>query len=403
MTQIKPWLRSQRRSVSIVLVGGVLSLGLLLVRLGSFTGGISQSEFNFQQHYASLSVIAHNPVNLPLLLVHWLVGLWAPLNAFWLRIPSVIFAGLALAAMAYVLRRWYGIRTALLAYVLFACTAWLLHVGRLATVDVMYLFALPMLYLAHVVLHNHTESRAAVYLWLVVQLTLLYIPGGVWFVLLGAFLQRSEILEATKSFRSLLGRICVVLVGLALLAPLVVGLVVGSGKVIGLTLLGLPTTLPTISQIGHRAVDTLLFVAVRGNAPDALWLNNLPILDAFTAVAFLAGAYFYAKHWRASRTKLLVGSIFVGVILISLGGPITIGVIVPVLFLIVAAGIAYLLHFWFSVFPRNPLARGLGIGIVATAVAVSCVYGARQYFVAWSYHVPAQASFAQREIVRPKL
>lgn len=403
MTQIKSWLRSRRRGTSIVLVTGILSFGLLLQRLGSFTAGISPSEFNFQQHYASLSAIAHNPVHLPLLLIHWLVGLWAPLNAFWLRVPSVIVAGLTLAAMAYILRRWYGVRTALLGYVLFACTAWLLHVGRLATADVMYLLALPMLYLAHLVLHNYTESRAAAYLWLALQITLLYVPGGLWFVLLNAILQRSEILEAIKNFRSLLGKACVVLAGLVLLAPLVVGLVIGSGKTLGLTLLGLPTVLPTISQVGHHAIDAVLFIAVRGTAPNDLWLNHLPILDAFAVIALITGAYFYAKHWRANRTKLLFGSIFIGIILISLGGPITVGVLVPVLFLVIAAGLAYLLHLWLSVFPRNPLARGFGIGLVSIVVAVSALYGIRQYFVAWAYHEPAKASFAQHEIIRPKL
>lgn len=403
MTQIKSWLQHQRRSAVIILVGGTLSLGLLLFQLGSLTNGISQGEFVLQQQYASLSVIAHNPVNLPLLLLHWMVGLWAPLTGFWLRVPSVVFAGLALAAMAYILRRWYGIRTALLAYTLFACTAWLLHVGRLATTDVMYLFSLPLLYLAHLLLHTYNESRFVTYLWLAAQVTLLYIPGGVWFVLLNAILQRGEIIDAAKNFRSLIGKACVVLTGLVLIAPLVVGLVIGSGRAIGLTLLGLPTTLPTFSQIGHLAADAVLFIAVRGNAPDALWLNHLPILDAFTAVTFVAGAYFYAKHWRANRTKLLLGSVLLGIILMSLGGPITIGIIVPVLFLIVAAGIAYLVHLWLSVFPRNPLARGLGVGVVSVAVVVSCLYGVRQYFVAWQYHVPAKASFSQREIIRPKL
>jgi hypothetical protein len=305
--------------------------------------------------------------------------------------------------MAYVLRRWYGIRTAILTFALFACSAWLLHVSRSSTTDIMYLFMLPMLYLAHVVIHGHNKSRTALYFWLAIQAMLLYIPGGIWFVLLNAFLQRSEILAAIKCLGSWLNKVGFFLATAILLTPLVTGLLIGSSRTVGLNLLGLPTALPSISETVHRAAEVLLFVAVRGNASDALWLNHLPLLDAFVTVVFLAGAYFYAKHWRASRTKLLFGSLFIGVVLLSLGGPITIGILVAVLFLIAAAGIAYLLHLWLAVFPRNPVARGLGIGLLSVAVAISCLYGVRQYFVAWAHHLPARTSFTQHEIVRPKL
>jgi hypothetical protein len=80
---------------------------------------------------------------------------------------------------------------------------------------------------------------------------------------------------------------------------------------------------------------------------------------------------------------LLAAFFLFGFVLVGMGGPVGLSVLVPLAFVVAAAGIAYLLHEWLKVFPRNPLARGFGVALVTVAVLVSCVYNLRAYFVAW--------------------
>ncbi len=71
------------------------------------------------------------------------------------------------------------------------------------------------------------------------------------------------------------------------------------------------------------------------------------------------------------------------VILIGLGQVATLGLLIPVLYIVMANGIAYMLQSWFTVFPRNPVARTLGVVLLTIVVVVSCSYQLQRYFIAW--------------------
>jgi hypothetical protein len=110
----------------------------------------------------------------------------------------------------------------------------------------------------------------------------------------------------------------------------------------------------------------------------------------------LLGVLFYAKHLQAPRTRLLGSMFILGAVLFALGGPVPFTVLVPIAYLFVVAGIAYLLHEWLSVFPRNPLARSLGYGVLALAVTLSCTYNLRAYFIAWPHSRTTVTTFHVR-------
>ncbi|MBS0555230.1 MAG: hypothetical protein JSS47_22320 [Proteobacteria bacterium] len=129
--------------------------------------------------------------------------------------------------------------------------------------------------------------------------------------------------------------------------------------------------------------------------PD-LWLGKAPILDVFTLAMFLIGLYFYVSHWRSSRSKLL-GSLFLaGAILVALGGPVSLSLLVPLLYIVAATGITYLVKEWLQVFPLNPIARNIGLALVAIAVMMACAYNLRAYFIAWPHNRPTAAVFHYR-------
>jgi hypothetical protein len=140
-------------------------------------------------------------------------------------------------------------------------------------------------------------------------------------------------------------------------------------------------------------LHSLSFFVYKGPTTATVWLPRLPILDFFSLIMMVLGALFYAKHIRAPRTRMLLILFILGAALFALGGPVTISILVPLMYLLVTAGFGYLLHEWLLVFPRNPLARSLGFSLLGIAVSLSCIYNLRAYFVAWPHNSATEAAF----------
>lgn len=384
-------------------LAALTALGLLLFRLGTLPGGISPQEAVTAHMSQSLSAIVHQPQYLPLTLLHWLFGL-APIHTvFWFRLPNVLLGAATLVTTTFIIRRWYGLRMAIFGFIMLVCSAWFLHAARLASFDILYLWAIPTLLASHLLLYDYADSKRVFFLWLFAQIALLYVPGMIWFVLLNLWWQREELGEAWRSLDDWLTRLGLLVFGVVLCVPLILCFLFSPSLQTGLLFLGLPQTMPAVLDLGKRAANSLLYIGVRAHGSPDSWLNSLPVLDAFLTVMLLAGLYFYGQHWRAARTRLIASFTVLGLLLFIAGGAVSYSIIVPVLYLLAAAGIAYLLHRWLKVFPRNPLARGTGILLISVAVALSCWYGIRQYFIAWPHHPATSAAFDQRPVPRSHL
>jgi hypothetical protein len=149
--------------------------------------------------------------------------------------------------------------------------------------------------------------------------------------------------------------------------------------------LDLPSVWPTPLTMLKQWLDSVVFLFVRGPSDPGLWLAHVPILDIFTALMSLIGAYFYAAHYKNLRSHVLAVFLILGSLLVALNGAIGMNYIVPVVYLLAGTGLTYFLRQWLTVFPRNPLARGLGIGLISLVVCVVALYHVRSYFVAWAY------------------
>ena len=132
---------------------------------------------------------------------------------------------------------------------------------------------------------------------------------------------------------------------------------------------------------------------IRGPQYSYLWLGKAPILDLLSLTACLAGIYYYAVRWQATRSKLLGVMFVIGFILVGIGGPVSLSILVPILYISIAMGIGFILKQWLQVFPINPLARGVGIGIVVFVVSISSIYNLRAYFIAWPHNTATQLTF----------
>jgi len=377
--------------------GGIILIlaALLLWRLGSLTHGLSQPEVAAASFSSSWHHLAANPLFLPLHVVQWLIlTVVSHHGATVTRLASTCYGILALLAFAYILRRWYGIKTAFYGTLLFACSAWFLHVSRFAGNDVMYVWGVPTL-LALQILWERRSNQLQVQIMSVVGLAmLLYVPGMLWLVALSIGLQFDMVREGWQQIQTSRRRLLLVAsLGLFMLPLVWSGIHTPS---VLLAWVGLPQHFDQPIHIVQRLGLSGTYLFYRGPFQPTLWLDRQPVLGIFELVCFLLGLVFYARHFGAPRTRQLFALLVVGIVLFALQGPVTYSVVVPLVYLVVTGGVGYLLHEWLHVFPRNPLARGIGFGLMALVIALACFYNLRSYFVAWPHSKAAQSAFVKQ-------
>ncbi len=355
----------------------VLFGALAWFRLGTLVGGYSPDEIATLQASMSFRHIIEQPLNAPFLILGRLLLLLGHDTAFWMRAAASVFGLLTLTVFYWLVRYWHGERSAVLGTILFGCSAWFLHTTRLGTPDVV-LFSLIAL-VAGAIWLRRTENPIVLILMTLVGTLLVYMPGMVWLILAGIIWQWRTILTLSKRYVPLVAGCAVG--ALALLVPLVMAII--RTPHLALSIAGLPQGWPPLLESVRHLATIPLNLLVRGPLDPAHWLARLPILDAFSAAMLALGAYLYIRHIRLARVQLVIAALAIGAVLISLGGIVSLSIMVPFLYILIAAGLGFMLDRWYRVFPRNVIAQGVGVGLIAIAVAATCVYGLRRYFVAW--------------------
>lgn len=257
----------------------------------------------------------------------------------------------------------------------------------------MYLIAIPVLLLISLGLHKRSTNAFIFYGSMILWGVLLYIPGMVWFILLNCLWLRKHIISGWKFYHVWWQRCLYCLAGVIWLPLLGIYLRHVHNLV---TWLGFPEHLKVNSQFAKRFIAVPLHITVRGPEYPWLWLGKAPLLDVFTLVAAIIGIYFYATHYQANRSRLLASYFVIGWLLITLNGPVSLSLLVPIVYLCVATGVAYLIREWLHVFPTNPIARGIGIGLIVIAVGLSSIYNMRAYFIAWAHDPTTKTTFTIR-------
>ncbi len=384
----RKWFASYWQSVTIY-VGLLAAFGLLLWwQLGTLTRGYSVHELQALGSSLSLPHIFHHPVNAPYNVLAYGIGAIGNHSLYLLRITSMVFGLATLSAFYWTVRYWHGLRAAVLGSIAFGCSAWFLHAARLGTPDVTFFLVFVLtgigLWLRH-------QPKALILLaGFVLAVALVYIPGMLWLVLAGVAWQWKTIdgIFKRRLWTVSLGALIV----LAALAPL--GLAIYHTPALAKELAGLPLVgwPQPLTALKHLAEVPLAFLWQSPSNPE-VWLARLPVLDAFLVAMLGLGGYVYARNFGLRRTLLQVGIVILGAVLVSLGGDVTISVLVPFVYIVIAAGIDFMLSRWWKVFPRNTIAQGVGLGLVSVAVLASCTYSLRHYFVAWPNAPEAKTVF----------
>ncbi|MGI0134550.1 MAG: hypothetical protein ACREBW_06305 [Candidatus Micrarchaeaceae archaeon] len=375
---------------------GLLVASALLFRLGSLAPHLTYSEqLSLASDNGLREIFLVNPLSLPLKLLQWLTT-FAPVDhaAFIGRLPGVLLGLIAFYIFIYISRRWYGLRSTLFGAVLFATSAWFLHVARFAGTDILYLTAVLSLLAVHVGLHDHRNRALMFYGWLVVNLVLLFVPGFVWLVAISALLQWRTLIAAWQHLGSLWNRLGWQILTLAGISGLVYTFI--KHPALMRTWAGLPDHFAAWQAVLRHIGES--FAALAYNAPvnPQLWVGHLPLLDIFVLGLIVLGILFYVRHWRAQRTLLLFTYLLASGILAGLGGTVSLSILMPVAYLIATAGTAYGLHFWLRMFPRNPVPRGIGIALAGCLVLVTVFYNLKLYYEVWPHSPDTQRIQSQQ-------
>lgn len=381
-------------------IGVLLAIivALLLYRLGPLTHGISSHEIATIKAGRGWNSILDNPLNAPYLMLVRLVA-YASLNHISLfRLISVAYGLLSLGTFAYILKRWYGQRAAYFGLILFSTSSFFFHISRLATPEVLLFAALPVLILVHVLLAAEEARGWVLWLWIFAMAVSLYVPGLVWFVLINLIWQRKELWETISDQDSWWQKLLLFFFPIVLLVPLVLGFV--KNPALWKPWIGLPDHLAAPLKLLEHLGQNISAIFVWRTPDPEQHLGHLPTLNSFFVILFIVGFVFYMRHWQAPRSRLLALFFILGLLLSALGGPVNTTLVLPIVMLVVVAGIAYLLHQWLTVFPRNPLARSLGISIISVAIILSALLGVRRYFIAWPYNLETRQTFNHQLVLK---
>lgn len=389
-------------------VAALIAIGAVLAfRLQSLTlDAAASQELAAAQRAGNWSAIWHQPFYAPYTAVLRLFSYAGNHLLVW-RSASLVL-GLAAAGLVYfILHRWLGWRLATIGLVLFGTGSTLLHSARLVDPHLLQLLICLVLVAGVTASYKHPQPRHLLG-WAIVLPLCLYQPGAIWLVIMTVVFMapRLKVAWVSSTAQQRLGSVLLLLV---LLVPLIHFLVAGSLHGQAKSTLGawagisLPYTTAAFARYAHNFVSLPISLFWHSSAAfgPALALPTAPMLNVVISVLVLLGLIISGSRWHDYRWRYLLLLLAVSWLAAGLGRLDSV-VVIPLMYLLAAIGLAYLLSEWYRVFPHNPIARNTGFGLVVLLVGLSCFYNLRVYFVAWPHHrATVQAFICPVEPPRP--
>ncbi|HSX44691.1 MAG TPA: hypothetical protein VLF39_01070 [Candidatus Saccharimonadales bacterium] len=377
-----------------ILFGGVgllFAISLLMFRIGSLTNGASPAEIAVSQRIWSYKEIFNNPINMPYNLILTIGQKLHHHNLVNNRRLSALMALAVVVAFYWLLRFWYSLRIATLGTLLFVSSSWLLRTGRYGTTDILQsLVIVPIL--ISVWLMRTRRRFLVLILFSICAALMLYIPGLIWLLILALALRASTIILEVKKLPKWLIATCG-LIFTVFLIPLIYGIVREPSII--LAVFGLPnhfSILTFVNNFWHVPIT----IFIRSDLAAHLSIPHLPLLDIFSTAMAVLGIYACVNNLSLDRNRLVICALIIGWVLASLDGPVGLALILPIIYLTITAGLAFMLDDWFRVFPRNPLAGNIGATLMTVAVLLTVFYQVNNYFIAWPNTHTTRSEFSQR-------
>lgn len=311
----------------------------------------------------------------------------------WIRLASALAASFAALILYLLLRKWFTRRISLLTTVMYVTSSWFLHNGRLAGVDILFMTVWPVLLLVCMWLLTQHHDRKLPVAAVLIALTL-YIPGTWLFLLAGIITFRRIFFRA---YTRLSNKVRLFSIGafIVTLLPLFYSFLRGQKQILEWLGWEYNQSLSPLHFLRNFwEIPKQLFIS--GPSESMQWLSGTPVFDVFSLSMLLLGFYAYRAGYYPAREKLVFGAIILSVLMIGIGSVASIGLLLPLLYIVIANGLAYMLQSWFTVFPKNPIARSVGVILLMIVIILSCSYQIQRYYIAWPKAPATKAALNQR-------
>lgn len=370
-------------------------LVVVVARLSIFPEGASETERALVVESRSLSTIAENPLYLPYKIAAYAISFVSD-SVRALRALSIVLFSLCIVALYRILKRWHSDTIALLATGMFATSALALSIGRYGTPIVM-LFGWPLVIALLLWVQHGTSKKVAPVTLLTICAVLAYVPGAPYFFVLLSLLFIKKILSILRSLSPLqigLGAfLCLIL-----LLPLIISMIYDVSILKEWLLLPQAIDWSSVPRNLLRIPSAFIY---RAPVDPLLNVGRLPILDVASGALMLIGLYTYQRNMKLERAKVILLTGLFSIILGALGATTAaILILMPFVFIVIAAGITQLLDKWYEVFPRNPFARSFGLVLLCLVVAMSMFYQATRFFIVWPLTPETRDTYNQSRLVQ---
>lgn len=296
-----------------------------------------------------------------------------------IRLPSAFIASISLLAGLIFIRKQFSARMSLIAGILLLSSSWLLSLGRLALPDISFILWIPLLATWHWLKSTNKQKIALLAFTLALGFAI-YVPSFI-FLIAAFWIWEKTRGKNDKLYINNFYKLLCLVVFLVMAAPLIYSIILNPRQV--LSILGFPLTAPVISSLGSLFLSQLSELFLINNSGPVFTVGQLPLLDVFTTVFLILGIY--VQKFQTKKTVAFMSSLVLFLlVLMSLGGPVTNAVLMPLIYYLAVCGIRFFLQQWFTVFPNNPIARSIGSSLVSLAVILVAFYHLGRYFVVWS-------------------
>lgn len=300
------------------------------------------------------------------------------------RFVAAIVSTLSVLMFYHLLRNWLlSPGKAVVGTALFATSSWTLAIGRGAHGVTVGVFLLLLIFTLGTRLLFTTKPFLD-WLFLVMAVSLsLYTPVVPWLVFIVGVVSVLHYKQRQRSVPiKLWQKLVAASAGVILLVPMLISLIIEPRQ--GLQLLGVDNivdSIPTMVLNITDAVRSIFFVGIPGSP---IGLGKLPMLDIFSVFMFLLGCYYFERRLALKRSKLLFGGLAIGFVICSLSefDLVRYTLLLPLIYIFISAGIHESITRWLAVFPRNPIARGIGVVVLAISIGFVSSYNLRKVFIA---------------------
>lgn len=376
----------KRKSVVFLTYAALLSAVsfLFLYKQQTLIDGQNTYETQAIQRINTYEYPWRNPVDAPIIAVSKLVGAAgiSPLQS--IRTTSAILMIFSVLMFYRLLKNWLlSPGKALVGGILFATSSWTIVLGRGGHTIVASIFLLLLVFTLSTRLFFTTRPFVDWLLLVIATGLALYTPLSMWIIFLAGIVWLLHVKQRQRTVSlGLVQKIIVGFVFLLIISPLIIGLILKPSYV--LTLLGADNIVGSISAYGTSIANTVTSMFFYNQTVSSLGLGRLPFLDVFSVFMFLLGCYYFERRLALKRSKILFGGFATGIIVCSIGGydAMRVSILLPLVYIFIAAGIHESISRWLVVFPKNPIARGIGVAVLSIAIGFVGYFHLSKTFIA---------------------